>query len=277
MRRFLRIQTAISVVLHLCASVAFAAPDGVLEESVCGSFKEWLAFSLWVGAAGSPNSGAASSLQNVSSISYKTVDGRTLRGFRVAASGKARGALLIAQGNAMLADQLVRPLNVIAGDGVDVFVFDYRGYGLSEGIPRLKAIVNDYRELAKEVSRITPGKLYLYGMSFGGVVLLHANATLDTVDALVIDSSPSAVSDMGCPPEYDPISNVPQSAAHILMVIGEKDRVVPPSSSLALADMVRSRGGRIERREQFAHPFMDVDPQVRSTRLRLVADFFNTK
>lgn len=277
MRRFLIRQAAIAVLLHLCTSSAFAVSDSSLEQSVCGSFKEWLAFSLWVAAAGSPKSEAPSAIENVSSISYKTVDGRTLRGFRIAANGRARGALLVAQGNAMLADQLLKSLEVIARDSIDVFVFDYRGYGLSEGNPRLKAIVNDYRELAGEVSRITPGKLYLYGMSFGGVVLLNAISSVGTVDGLVIDSSPSAISDMGCPPEYDPISNVPPSAGNILMIIGEKDRVVPPARGLALANKVRANGGRVERSEEFAHPLMDVDPRIRFARIRLVVDFFNAK
>ena len=277
MRGFARHRIAVALTLCLWTSTASAVRTGFLEEAVCGSFKEWLAFSLWSGVAGKANLEATSGIRNVQRISHTTVDGRTLRGFRIAADGRARGALLVAQGNAMLADQLLTSLGAFTKDGLDVFVFDYRGYGISDGTPRLKAIVNDYVELAKAVSKITPGKRYLYGMSFGGIVLVNALPSIGPVDAMVIDSSPSVISDMGCPTRYDPISNVPSSAQHFLMIIGEKDRVIPPSRSAALAGKVRSSGGRVERSARFAHPFMDADPGVRSARLRLIAEFLRTK
>ena len=275
-----RLRAAMASLFCSCAAGATPAlPDGALEVPVCGAFKEWMAFSLWSRAAGRPDPQVASSLHNVSSVSYRTVDGRALRGFRIAAatSEKARGALLVAQGNAMLADQLLRPLSAFAQKGWEVYVFDYRGYGLSDGTPRLKAIVSDYQELAKDVSERAPGKLALYGMSFGGIVLLNALASIGAPAALVIDSSPSVISDMGCPADYDPVSKVPAPAGHLLMIVGEKDLVVPPSRTRALAEKINANGGRTERRAAWDHPFMDADSRIQSERLRLVADFLDSK
>lgn len=268
--------TLLALFLVLAGGVGPARATS-LEEAVCGSFKEWLAFSLWVSAAGRPNPEATNGLGNVQEISHPTTDGRALRGFKIAAQPPTRGALLFAQGNAMLADQMLRALLPIAAQGVDVYVFDYRGYGLSNGTPRLKAIISDYTELAQEISRQSPGKRYLYGVSFGGIVLLNALASIGTIDAFVIDSSPSVVSDMGCPTAYDPVANVPADAQSILMIVGGKDKVVPPSRSSALAEGVRSRGGRVERNDRFSHPFMDEDLGIHVARMRLIADFLLSK
>ena len=46
--------------------------------------------------------------------------------------GVARGYLLVVQGNAMLADQIITHFDPFARSGYDVYIFDYRGYGRSE-------------------------------------------------------------------------------------------------------------------------------------------------
>lgn len=277
MRRTSAAYMTVFALFLVLANAVGSARAASIEEAVCGSFKEWLAFTLLVSAAGKPNPEATNGLGNVQEISHATTDGRTLRGFKVAAQPPARGALLFAQGNATLADQMLRALVPIASQGIDVYVFDYRGYGLSNGTPRLKAIISDYTELAQAISKQSPGKRYLYGVSFGGIVLLNALASVGTIDALVIDSSPSVVSDIGCPTAYDPVTNVPSDAQSILMIVGDKDRVVPPLRSSALAGTVSSRGGRVEKNERFAHPFMDEDLGLHMARMRLITDFLLSK
>src|ERR1043166_8807335 len=144
-----------------------------LEETVCGWFKERMAFAAWSRAAGAPNPNAWRSVSNTAPITYKTRDGRTLRGYKISAqtgpSVSRTGFILVAQGNAMLADHLLHDLRVFADQGIDVFVYDYRGYGNSEGRRRLKAIVSDYRELFTALSTNADDEKLLYGISFGGI------------------------------------------------------------------------------------------------------------
>lgn len=270
-----RIALAAWVLVFSGLTKASESPN--LEEAVCGSFKEWLLFNLWSAVAGKPDPKAAASFGNVVEISHRTSDGRLLRGFKIRSKTPGKGSLLFAQGNAMLADQVLASLSAFARDGIDVYVFDYRGYGLSEGAARLKAIANDYTELAHAVAKMTPGKRYLYGVSFGGIVLLNALSAAGKVDAIVIDSSPSIVSDMGCPATYDPVTHVPESASHVLMIVGDRDQVVPPSRSARLAEAIRSKGGIVERRESFAHPFMDSEPETQRTRSELIRSFLASK
>ena len=47
----------------------------------------------------------------------------------------------------MLADQIIGSFQDYASAGYDVYLFDYRGYGSSEGKPRLRAILSDYGEI----------------------------------------------------------------------------------------------------------------------------------
>jgi pimeloyl-ACP methyl ester carboxylesterase len=261
----------------LTSSFALALPASPLEESVCGSFREWLAFRVWSSAAGTPVDTAFRAMPNVKEISHVTVDNRTLRGFRISSASPSKGSVLFAQGNAMLADQTLRYLSRVADSGFDVFVFDFRGYGRSEGTARLKAIVSDYVELANAIVKAYPGKLYLYGVSFGGIILLNTLNAAPPVSATLIDSSPSTVSDLGCPPRYDPVTKIPDAADSILVVVGDKDRVIPPAKSAELANKVIANGGQVRRREEFSHPFMDSDEATATSRLKIAIEFFNSK
>src|SRR4029077_3368553 len=96
--------------LTALGSASVVADDGhPTEQSVCGA-KESFAFWLWRHGAG--HSSPPPKATDLSDITFRTSDGRTLVGYRLAASSgagpeQARGALLFAGGNAMLASQVV--------------------------------------------------------------------------------------------------------------------------------------------------------------------------
>ena len=173
----------------------------------------------------------------------------------------------------MLADQLLGEIAPLTADGRDVYIFDYRGYGASEGRPRLKAIVADYVQIAAALAASRGGPASFYGISFGGIVLSNAVAAGAQYSRLVIDSSPARVSSFGCPKRYDPVENLPADAAGILLVRGERDAVVPPAATRELADLVQSRGGQVVSGRDFAHPFMDSEFSIHATRTALIRSF----
>ena len=117
-----------------------------LENSVCGFLREPLAFWQFRRAAGTADASRVRSIRDIERLSFTTRDGRELGGYKLRADDP-QGYLLVAQGNAMLADQIMGVLAFFRDSGLDVYVYDYRGYGLSEGKSRLKAIVSDYREI----------------------------------------------------------------------------------------------------------------------------------
>jgi hypothetical protein len=269
----------------LTTTVAFsmaAAPEPFdnREQAVCGWLLEKIAFALWSTAAGRPNPEAWRSVPGTERISHTTGDGRVLRGYRIAAARGSEtippstGFMLFAQGNAMLVDRLLGDLKRFADSGVDVFVYDYRGYGQSEGKRRLKAIVSDYREIFDALRRRAPvQRKYLYGISFGGLVVANVIGGGAPFDRAVIDSTPSRVSPLGCPEQYDPVRHVGAAGANVMVISGGRDSVVTPSEQAELRTVAGSRGGRVVLSDEFAHPFMDRDAAIHGKRQELIKAF----
>lgn len=266
-----------TLVLVTAALGALAIESEHLEESVCGSIQEPFVFWVWSSIAGKPDPEAASRVPNVEPIMHKTKDGRLLRGYKLrstATGGAVIGSVLVAQGNAMLSDQLLSSLTSFSQAGIEAYVFDYRGYGSSEGERRLKAMVSDYKEIYNRIAASNQGKRFLYGMSFGGIVLLNVVGSGIAFDRAVIDSTPSRVSNFGCPEKYDPVVNFPEDGSRFLLLAGEQDKVVPIKNSKELIELAKTRGSRTEVRPDYAHPFMDSDIRIHRARLELITSFF---
>lgn len=271
----------VPMVLGLClCATAPARADSDLEKSVCNSVLEPFAFWLWQRSAGEVHLQDDHLPAGVEAIQHRTQDGRLLHGYRLKArtegGAAAKGFVLVAQGNATLVERLVARLGQFADSGYDVYMYDYRGYGRSEGERRLKAIASDYQEIYSELSRTHPGARLLYGMSFGGIILLKVIGAGAVFDRAVIDSTPALVSNYGCPRRYDPVRNLPEDAAHMLFISGARDRVVPAEDSAPLLDAAAERGAHVVRSKDFAHPFMDKDPAVASQRRQLILNFLTS-
>jgi len=249
-----------------------------LEQSVCG-LKEPLVFWLWSNMAGSPNANRLAGLGNVEDIDFETKDGRILRGYKLKATDRngqlsaPGGYLLVMQGNAILADQIIGEFASFASSGLDVYVYDYRGYGRSGGKSRLKAIISDYVELLAALDARDYAQHYVYAMSFGGIVLLDGFDLHGRLDRIIVDSSPGRLSDYGCPSEYDPVNHLPADCSQCLFITGAKDRVVTGSMSRELVDTARQRGAAVLHDAHFAHPFMDHDLSVHRRRLQLIENY----
>src|SRR5512144_487822 len=110
-------------------TMAAAAQEVDVESAVCGSIREPFMFWLWRSMAGSPDPKRVMSITDLEQIHFKTSDGTELGGYKLSATSP-KGYLLVAQGNAMLADQLVADLQLFRDRGLDVYIFDYRGYGI---------------------------------------------------------------------------------------------------------------------------------------------------
>jgi pimeloyl-ACP methyl ester carboxylesterase len=248
-------------------------PSSGLEQSICG-LKEPFMFWLWSSAAGEPGAARLAQVDNIEDVAITSRDGRILRGYRLrpphTLDGKQspRGYLLVAQGNAMLADQIITRFDPFAALGYDVYIFDYRGYGRSEGKRRLKAILDDYREIIRQLDTQPYPHRSFYGMSFGGVVLLDALRDHSSDKTLVIDSSPSRLSGYGCPAAHDPVNNLPPDAGNLLVIAGAKDYVVKPVASGELLALAEERGATVHREPAWGHPFMDGHTQQRLQTVR---------
>ena len=251
-----------------------------LEKSVCG-LKEPLLFWLWSRQAGEPDASRVRNMANAEQITFLTEDGRQLHGYRLGAedknkqhsSSKPKGYLLVMQGNAMLADQILGEFRTYADAGYDVYIYDYRGYGYSEGKRRLKAIVHDYHKILSSLNATGYDERLVYAMSLGGIILLDALTPEIQLDRVVIDSSPSRLSDYGCPQRYDPINHLPEMCSNFMFITGQRDRIVNPAMSGAMLEQARQRGAHVIFESQFSHPFMDSDWTIHQQRMRLIQQY----
>ncbi len=277
-----RAAVAVGLIAALQAADASSEPPvGSLERTVCGPLLERMAFAAWSAVAGDPHPDAWRSVAGASPVTHRTADGRTLHGFRISptsdretAAREPTGFVLFIQGNAMLADQLLDTLSAFPQRGLDAYVYDYRGYGRSEGRRRLAAIVADYREIFAALSVSSGnGPRNLYGVSFGGLIALNVIGAGARFDRAVIDSAPSRVSSFGCPETYDPVRNLPENAAGLLVISGARDTVVSARAQAELRSAAEARGARVVLREEYAHPFMDRDPAIGAERQALVQNF----
>lgn len=97
-------------------------------------------------------------------------------------------------GNAANMTGHVRHLSWVTERGYDLFTFDYRGYGISEGEPSRRGVHQDAVAALRFVdarARESGAPLVLYGQSLGGAVMLRALATVrpSHVAAVVVESS----------------------------------------------------------------------------------------
>lgn len=253
-----------------------AEEESIYEQAVCGKLREPIAFWLWQRMAGHPDKTRVSHIQNIQPIEFKTRDGIILGGYKLAAR-VPRGYILVAQGNAMLVDQLAADFEVFRKQGFDVYLYDYRGYGLSEGNSRLAAIIADYSDIVAHLNTLGYNRHFIYGISIGGVMLLNAVGRNHSFDAAVIDSSPSYISNYGCPESYNPMRHLPKDSSRIMIISGVRDLIVSPAQMAELIRIGKARGAYVYTDIEFSHPFQDKSSEIHRRRLNAVIRFFMEK
>lgn len=128
-------------------------------------------------------------------------------------------------------------------EGLSVFLFDYRGYGRSEGKPTEQGTYLDveaaWRYLT-ETRKIPPDKIIVHGRSLGGAVAAHL-AGKHTPRALILESTFTSIPDRGaemfsiipvraiCRFEYNTRDVVRTLHCPILIIHSADDRLIPIS------------------------------------------------
>ena len=124
-------------------------------------------------------------------IHFPTEDGLTLHGWFVPSDKEDAITLLFFHGNAGNITHRTENVMFLHRLGLSVFIIDYRGYRLSEGLPSEKGLYLDgeaaYRHL-KERSDINHDKIAFFGRSLGGAVAIDLASKVSCA-ALVIESS----------------------------------------------------------------------------------------
>lgn len=134
-------------------------------------------------------------------VHFKTDDGIALSGWWIPAPYPV-GSLVVFHGFSGNRSNLLPLLEFFHNQRLNVFLWDYRGFGDSTGRPSERGLVRDglaALDVAVNMNRFAGKKLPLlfYGHSFGGAVALQVAAEQpDRVDALLLEAVPTSVPDL---------------------------------------------------------------------------------
>lgn len=127
-------------------------------------------------------------------VTFASADGTKLHGWFLPAQGRAAGTVIHFHGNAQNVGAHLDFVEWLPREGFNVFTFDYRGYGKSEGRVSREGIVQDAIaaiEYVRARKDIDPERLLILGQSLGGAKAIAALGSGHGagVRAIVIDST----------------------------------------------------------------------------------------
>ncbi len=173
-------------------------------------------------------------------VELRAEDGVRLHGWFLPVKG-SRHTLLVCHGNGgNVSHRLDRVLLMQAHLKVDTLLFDYRGYGQSEGSPDEEGTYRDARAAYRWLigRGVEPGRVVLFGESLGSAVALQL-ATEVEARALVLESPFASIPAMAravypflplwpfVRTRYDNVAKVAQVRMPLLVLHGDRDEVVP--------------------------------------------------
>jgi fermentation-respiration switch protein FrsA (DUF1100 family) len=179
----------------------------------------------------------------------ETADGTRLHAWHIPAPG-ARALLLYCHGNAGNISHRLDRVTRLHRQGVSVFIFDYRGFGRSQGRPSEQGLYQDAQAAhaqARALAQTQGQRLVLLGRSLGGVAAVWL-AAHNPVDGVILESTftnlgamartiyplPGLESLLGG--RFDSLGRMGQIKAPLLVVHGDRDRLVPLSLGQKLYD-----------------------------------------
>lgn len=195
------------------------------------------------------------------SVSFKSKDKTKLHGWFVPALGQALGTVVHFHGNAQNLSSHFSFVKWLPKQGFNLFLFDYRGYGKSEGAPSRDGVHEDgiaALQYIKTRTDIEQDKLFVLGQSLGGAVAIASVAeakvkgvrgvavesTFDSYTAIAKDKAPDILVSLFVSGKHNPKSVVAElSPLPLLFIHGTADVVVPYARGKSLYDAAKKPKG----------------------------------
>jgi uncharacterized protein len=187
-------------------------------------------------------------------VTFETEDRERLHAWWVPARAPSLGHVLLCHGNAGNVGDRVPHIELLAAAGFDVLAFDYRGYGRSTGRPSERGLYRDARAAHDALLRqpgTEPSRVLYLGESLGGAVALALALELPPA-GLILQSAFTSVRDMArvhyrfvpaalVPDAYPSLRLIRGLDSPLLVLHGERDRIVPAMHAEALAEAAPGR------------------------------------
>jgi len=132
------------------------------------------------------------------SVAFKSADSLELTGWYIPAED-SKLTVLLCQGNGGNMVHRLDSINIFHNLGVNCFIFDYRGYGRSEGKPTEEGTYLDAAAAYKwltEVKKIRPDDIIIFGRSLGGSIAAQLAGKVKA-KGLAIESTFTSYVEMG--------------------------------------------------------------------------------
>ena len=209
---------------------------------------------------GRPPAVEQAGLPGAQDVAIRTEDGLTLHAWHVPAAPRdARATALFLPGNAgHRGDRRAIALG-LSRRGFDVLLVDYRGYGGNDGRPSEPGLAADARAARRflvEDRGVDPARLLYFGESLGAAVALGLASEVEP-RALVLRSPFSSLADVArvhypflplsliLVERYPSIDRARKLSCPVLVVAGDRDRVVPVEQSRAVLAALAGSPGRL--------------------------------
>ena len=207
-------------------------------------------------------------------VYFDTSDNKRLNGWLIA-HDKSKSTLILCHGNAGNISHRLEKISMFHDLGLNVFIFDYRGYGKSQGAPSESGLYEDakaaYDYLTGE-RRVSKDGIILYGESIGGIVAIDLARNKD-VAAMITEGTFTSIKDMSgiaypflpyfiFSNRFDAFSKIKHVGCPKLIIHSIDDEIIPFRLGEKLFDAARPpkkflkiRGGHntafLESEEQF--------------------------
>lgn len=202
--------------------------------------------------------GASLPAGSVSEEAIVTEDGAVLRG--VSWMTESDLTILYFGGNAFNLDKHgASALRALTSCGVNVTVFDHRGYGRSSGKPTVALMAADGLRAFDLLNARHPGRVIVQGQSLGSFIAAHVAANRPATRALILESTSTTVQDwtdanvpwyvkavtrVEVEPVLRQVDNVKAAASYAgpaLVMTGANDRITPAHLARRVFDALPTR------------------------------------
>ena len=198
---------------------------------------------------------ASLGLSDVQPVMFNTADGLRLNGwfFPVAGAGP-RTTVLVFNGNAGNRAHRVPLARALVDRGLQVFLFDYRGFGGNAGAPTEHGLARDARAAHEYLigrRDVDVTRLVYFGESLGTAVAVEL-ATAQPPAALILRSPFTSMTHVGqyhywwlpvralIRDSYDTLERIGRVKSPLLVIAGERDAIVPIGQSRRVYDSAAS-------------------------------------
>ena len=173
-------------------------------------------------------------------VYFHTEDGKELHGWFFPLK-KEFPVILFCHGNAGNISHRIENIRLLLDQKLQVFIFDYRGYGKSNGRPSEVGLYRDglaAYDFLVNIKHIPSERIVLFGRSLGASPAIEISLKRD-IRSIIIESAFTSTKEMArtmflfkifsffLPPNYNNLEKIPQVAVPKLIIHGENDKIVP--------------------------------------------------